>query len=87
LAEHDDVIKPLLRGVPRLCFGSGPAPARAGPEDGMHVSLKRDAHLSKNLNCAFLQTYSRFALKYVGTSNRTTDADMRRDVEIYLDQS
>jgi len=33
LTEHDDVIKPLLRGAPRLSLALGPAPARAGPVD------------------------------------------------------
>jgi len=32
LPERDDVIKPLLRGAPRLGLASGPVPARAGPE-------------------------------------------------------
>jgi len=31
LTEHDDVIKPPLRGAPRLGLALGPAPARAGP--------------------------------------------------------
>jgi len=31
LSEHDDVIKPLLRGALRLGLALGPAPARAGP--------------------------------------------------------
>jgi len=31
LTEHDDVIKPLLRGAPRQGLALGPAPARAGP--------------------------------------------------------
>jgi len=31
LTEHDDVIKSLLRGTPRLGLALGPAPARAGP--------------------------------------------------------
>jgi len=31
LSEHDDVIKPLLRGAPRLGLALVPAPARAGP--------------------------------------------------------
>jgi len=31
LTEHDDVIKSLLRGAPRLGLALGPAPARAGP--------------------------------------------------------
>jgi len=33
LTEHDDVIKPLLRGAPRLGLALGPAPERAGPEN------------------------------------------------------
>jgi len=33
LTEHDDVMKPLLRGAPRLGLALGPAPARAGPDD------------------------------------------------------
>jgi len=33
LTEHDDVIKPLLRGAPRLGLALGPAPARADPVD------------------------------------------------------
>jgi len=32
LTEHDDVIKPPLRGAPRLGLALGPTPARAGPE-------------------------------------------------------
>jgi len=31
LAEHDDVIKSLLRGAPRPGLASGPAPAGASP--------------------------------------------------------
>jgi len=31
LTGHDDVIKPLPRGVPRLNLALGTAPARAGP--------------------------------------------------------
>jgi len=31
---HDDVITPLLRGAPRLGLALGPAPARAGPDNG-----------------------------------------------------
>jgi len=30
LTEHDDVIKPLLRGASRLGLALGPAPAKAG---------------------------------------------------------
>jgi len=30
--EHDDIIMPLLRGVPRLRLALGPASAREGPE-------------------------------------------------------
>jgi len=32
LTEHDDVIKTLLRGTPRLGLALGPAPARVSPE-------------------------------------------------------
>jgi len=32
LTEHDDVIKSLLRGAPRLDLALGPAFARAGPD-------------------------------------------------------
>jgi len=32
LTEHDDVIKSLLRGVPRPGLALGPASARAGPD-------------------------------------------------------
>jgi len=31
LTENDDVIKPMLRGVPCLSLALGPAPARASP--------------------------------------------------------
>jgi len=31
LTEHDDVIKSLLKGTPRLGLALGPASARAGP--------------------------------------------------------
>jgi len=31
LTEHDDVIKQLIRGAPRLGLALGSAPARAGP--------------------------------------------------------
>jgi len=32
LTEHDDVIKSLLKGAPRLGLPLGPASARAGPD-------------------------------------------------------
>jgi len=32
LTEHDDVIKLLLSGAPRLGLALGPASARAGPD-------------------------------------------------------
>jgi len=32
LTEHDDVIRQLLRGAPRLCLALGAATARAGPD-------------------------------------------------------
>jgi len=35
LTEHDDVIKSLLRGVPRLGLALGPATARAGPGNNL----------------------------------------------------
>jgi len=40
LTEHDDVIKPLLRGAPRLSLALGPAPARAGPGVTFHENVK-----------------------------------------------
>jgi len=35
LTEHDDVIKPLLRGAPRLCLALIPAPAWVGPVNSL----------------------------------------------------
>jgi len=32
LTEHDDVIKSLFRGAPRLGLALGPESARAGPD-------------------------------------------------------
>jgi len=40
LTEHDDVIKSLLRGAPRLGLVLGPAPARAGPATGSALRAK-----------------------------------------------
>jgi len=41
LTEHDDVIKSLFRGAPRLGVVLGPASARAGPggEHNMAVTM------------------------------------------------
>jgi len=44
LTEHDDVIKPLLKGGPRLGLALGPAPARA-------------SSVQYNVRCALSQTY------------------------------
>jgi len=41
LADHDDVIAPLVRGAPRLGLALGPTPARAGPD---HVPWRRPAN-------------------------------------------
>ena len=45
LTEHDDVIKPPLRGAPRLGLALGPAPARASPEGAIlkFVNISSDA--------------------------------------------
>jgi len=41
LTEHDDVIKSLLRGAPRLGLALGPSSARAGPAcEGSFSKLK-----------------------------------------------
>jgi len=44
LTEHDDVIKSLLRGAPRLGLALGPAPARAGPDHSNSSKALRFQH-------------------------------------------
>jgi len=41
LTEHDDVIKSLLRGAPRLGLALAPAPARAGPDHSLFYIDRR----------------------------------------------
>jgi len=42
LTEHDDVIKPRLRGAPHLGLPLGPAPARAGPDCSTPIARQTD---------------------------------------------
>jgi len=60
LTDHDDVITPLLRGVPRLGLALSPAPARAG--------LKMN---SLTMNKLFEMSAAKFMHSYVNNLLRS----------------
>jgi len=50
LAEHNDIITPLIRGAPRLGLALGPAPAGAGPADEFKKGTFAFEIFEKNAN-------------------------------------